>query len=72
MQISPRHLIGEFVSVCCVYFPDVIKEMILNYQGDCINVLVPILTQAHLSCQDANMQCKFGFYRNQGLTAIWF
>ncbi|XP_052769790.1 ubiquitin carboxyl-terminal hydrolase 34-like isoform X3 [Mya arenaria] len=41
---------------------DVLKEMILNYQSECINVLVPILTQAHLSCQDTNIPLANGPY----------
>ncbi|XP_052272263.1 ubiquitin carboxyl-terminal hydrolase 34-like isoform X3 [Dreissena polymorpha] len=41
---------------------DVLKEMILHYQSECINVLIPILSQVHMTNQDANMPLPSGPY----------
>ncbi|XP_053405325.1 ubiquitin carboxyl-terminal hydrolase 34-like isoform X2 [Mercenaria mercenaria] len=48
----------EIRTVCI----DVLKEMILTYQSECINAIVPSLTQAHLSYQDTSMPLANGPY----------
>ena len=36
-------------------FLDVIKEMLLTYQNECVQTLVQILLHAHSSFQDSDM-----------------
>ncbi|XP_041355094.1 ubiquitin carboxyl-terminal hydrolase 34-like isoform X3 [Gigantopelta aegis] len=48
----------EVRSICF----EVLKQMILIFQGECINVMVPILTQAHASFQDSNIPVAMGPY----------
>ncbi|KAL5008333.1 hypothetical protein ScPMuIL_013914 [Solemya velum] len=48
----------EIRSICF----EVLREMTLVYQGECIHVIVPILTQAHMAFQDSNMPVAMGPY----------
>ncbi|XP_048258866.1 ubiquitin carboxyl-terminal hydrolase 34-like isoform X4 [Haliotis rufescens] len=41
---------------------DVLKQMILTFQGECIACIVPILVQAHGAFQDQNMPVTTGPY----------
>ncbi|KAL3873492.1 hypothetical protein ACJMK2_036602 [Sinanodonta woodiana] len=41
---------------------DLLKELILTYQSDCVAVMVPILTQAHITFQDSNIPMTTGPY----------
>ncbi|KAL4238015.1 Ubiquitin carboxyl-terminal hydrolase 34 [Mactra antiquata] len=47
------------IRVVCI---DMLKEMILNYQSECINAIVPTLTHAHLSYQDNSLPVANGPY----------
>ena len=39
----------------CHCFAEVLREMVLTYQSECVQVIVPILTQAHMSFQESTL-----------------
>ncbi|XP_064603807.1 ubiquitin carboxyl-terminal hydrolase 34-like isoform X2 [Liolophura sinensis] len=41
---------------------NVLKEMVMTFQSDCLQTMVPILTQAHLAFQDSNLPVAMGPY----------
>ena len=34
---------------------DVLREMVLTYQSECVHTIVPVLTQVHLAFQESNI-----------------
>lgn len=43
------------------FLSDVIKEMILTFQSECVHTIVPILTQAHVAFQENNLPSEYIF-----------
>jgi hypothetical protein len=37
------------------WFTDVLREMVLTYQSECVHTIVPVLTQVHLAFQESNI-----------------
>lgn len=52
---------------------DVLREMVLTYQSECVHTIVPVLTQVHLAFQESNIPGKYhtlNWLRNQRYTWI--
>lgn len=52
---------------------DVLREMVLTYQSECVHTIVPVLTQVHLAFQESNIPGKYhtpNRLRNQRFTWI--
>ena len=54
-----------------VFFADLLREMILTFQNECIQIIVPVLMQAHSSFQETcipglNFFLIYVFYICQG------
>lgn len=41
---------------------EVLREMILTFQSECVHTVVPILTQAHIAFQESNLPMTMGPY----------
>lgn len=40
-------------------FAEVLREMVIIFQSECVHTMVPMLTQAHVSFQESNLPGKF-------------
>lgn len=52
---------GAHYNVLYLYIlcADVLREMVLTYQNECVHTIVPVLTQVHLAFQESNMPGKY-------------
>lgn len=52
---------GAHYNVLYLYIlcADVLREMVLTYQSECVHTIVPVLTQVHLAFQESNMPGKY-------------
>ncbi len=38
--------------------PEVLREMVLTFQNECLQIIVPVLVQAHSHFQDSNVPSR--------------
>jgi len=48
--------VGDFYPCNVFYLSDMLREMILTFQNECIQAIVPVLVQAHNNFQESRVQ----------------